>query len=515
MKKSYFMLGAILVFFLVTRLYKIGEIPTSVYWDEASIGYNAYSILQTGHDEWGDFWPLHFRAFSEFKLPVYIYSVVVSEWVFGLNALAIRLPAVIFSLLSIIFTYLLARKITGKEHIGLVGAFSLSVSPWLFIFSRTGYEATAGLAFYLLGLYLYLQSKTNRIFLFLMTVSFILSIYSYNGYRILVPVTAAFLAIDLLKQYGKSLPKVLPILIISSLLFLISLFPIWRLLNESNGANRYQAIALYSSGGTQIDLVIAFMKNYLLHFSPQFLFVSGDSNLRSHVPGLGQLFWLDLPFIVLGSVTVFKNRSTKYILPVFVLLISPLVAALTKESPHALRVLTAAPFWAILSGFGWGFLAEKTKFKKVLTVVTVVAFLILFSYYYRGFLVNYNIQSSSSWQYVYSRVFLDYTEQFPKFDKVIVTDYEAQPYIFGLYYLKHDPNRFASEAKYNPPDRWGVSTVESFGNFVFRPVKWEELPEGKLLVFASPSEKTDNIKEKAIIRNLDNSIAFYVYEYQK
>ena len=70
-----FVLILICLLFLVTRLYKISEIPLSVYWDEASIGYNAYSVLQTGRDEWGEFMPLHFRAFGEFKLPVYVYSV--------------------------------------------------------------------------------------------------------------------------------------------------------------------------------------------------------------------------------------------------------------------------------------------------------------------------------------------------------------------------------------------------------------------------------------------------------
>jgi hypothetical protein len=66
----------IIILFFVSRLYRISNIPPSVYWDEASIGYNAYSVSVDGKDEWGSFLPLHFRAFGEFKLPVYIYSVV-------------------------------------------------------------------------------------------------------------------------------------------------------------------------------------------------------------------------------------------------------------------------------------------------------------------------------------------------------------------------------------------------------------------------------------------------------
>src|SRR3989338_266026 len=108
----------ILVLFLVTRLYKISEIPVSVYWDEASIGYNAYSIAQTGKDEWGEFLPIHFRAFGEFKLPVYIYAVVPFVKLFGLNAFSVRMPAVLFSLGVVILTFFLARKISGDRTIG-------------------------------------------------------------------------------------------------------------------------------------------------------------------------------------------------------------------------------------------------------------------------------------------------------------------------------------------------------------------------------------------------------------
>jgi len=35
------------------RLYKIDSNPPALNWDEVSHGYNAFSILRTGADEWG------------------------------------------------------------------------------------------------------------------------------------------------------------------------------------------------------------------------------------------------------------------------------------------------------------------------------------------------------------------------------------------------------------------------------------------------------------------------------
>src|SRR3989344_4388137 len=133
-----FLLTLICILFLFTRLYKISEIPASVYWDEASIGYNAYSILKTGKDEWGDFFPLHFRAFGEFKLPVFIYSTLLFIKIFGLNEFSIRFTSVLFSLGAVILTYLIAKKIYNNLAVALFASLFVSISPWFFVFSRTG-----------------------------------------------------------------------------------------------------------------------------------------------------------------------------------------------------------------------------------------------------------------------------------------------------------------------------------------------------------------------------------------
>ena len=135
-------LAALIVFYLITRLYQIGQLPQTVYWDEASIGYNAFSVTVDGKDEWGDFLPLHFRAFGEFKLPVYIYSVVPFVATLGLNAEAVRLPAVIFGLFTLIGCYLIGRKLFNNQ-VGLLTILFLIISPWFLLFSRVGYEVSA------------------------------------------------------------------------------------------------------------------------------------------------------------------------------------------------------------------------------------------------------------------------------------------------------------------------------------------------------------------------------------
>ena len=442
----------VLTLFLASRIYKIAEIPASVYWDEASIGYNAYSIATDLKDEWGETLPLHFRAFGEFKLPVYIYSVAVFVRAIGLNANAVRLPSVLYSLGTMVFVYLLTKKITKKTEIAILASFIITLSPWFFIFSRTGYEATAALFFFLAGTFLFLLEK-KKYYLPFSIFSFILSFYSYNSFRILIPIWLTILFIYKFHEV-KKIKQALPVLILSGLIFLISLIPVYRLYKYDAGSTRLTQV--------QISNEIDFFKNYVANFSSQFLFFQGDINPRSQIPGHGQLYLFELPLILLGILAIFKSKKKLYFLPLAALLIAPIPVALTKESPHALRAILAAPSFAVISAMGVLFLQE--NFKKIGTfVLLAVVGLYLFSFklYLTSFISDYNQNTSSAWQYQYKEIFSRQTEG-------VVTDEYAQPYIFALYYLKYPPEKFRQEVVLNPVDQWGFSKVASFNGFEFK-----------------------------------------------
>ena len=448
MKKNIFLI-LILLFFLVTRLYKIASIPSSVYWDEASIGYNAYSVLKTGRDEWGEFLPLHFRAFGEFKLPVYIYSVLIVELVFGLTQFAVRFPAVIYGLFSVLGLYLLTNKITKNKTVALLSSFLFSLSPWFFIFSRTGYEAVAGLVFFIFAIYFLLLSFEKNRNLIISIFLFISAIYSYNSFRILTPI---FLIPGLIVFGFKTRRQGVLVLLISVGLFILSLLPIYKLYSQDSGLNRLQTVKATQS----------VIKNYLTHLSFDFLFIKGDSNPRSQIPQSPELFLIDLPFIVLGLFYIFKKRSLKYYAILATLLVSFIPAEITKESPHALRSILAAPIFAVITSLGvFSFISFFKKYSKYLLAAIVSLYLIYFGSYFYKFITKYNLLTSTDWQYQYKLIFANQKEG-------LVTDKYAQPYIFALFYLKYPPERFRETVKYNSVDKWGFSLVSSFDDFQFK-----------------------------------------------
>ncbi len=435
-----FVLILICLLFLVTRLYRIDSIPASLYWDEASIGYNAYSVLTTGKDEWGETLPLHFRAFGEFKLPVYIYSVVVSEFIFGVNVFAVRFPSVVFGLLLIIGLYFLTLELTKKKSVALLGSFLFSITPWFFIFSRTGYEAVSGLAFFIWGTYFLFRSINEKKYLLLSTLLFIVSAYSYNSFRILIPIV---LGLGLLYSFYK---KHFTVVLLSGLMLIISAVPLYKLYKQDSGLSRLQAVG--SS---------AVVSNYFKNFSPSYLFISGDTNPRSQVPNKSQLYVIDSIFLVLGIIFIVRSKDPKLYFLLSLLLLAPIPAAITKENPHALRSILMSPILSIISALGIFYFVKVNKY---LVYVVVGVYLVFFVNYYYGFIDNYNQLSKSAWQY-------EYKEIFTKQKEGCISDEFAQPYIFGLYYNKVNPNYFISTRVLNPVNDWGFSTVAGFGNYTF------------------------------------------------
>ena len=83
-------LGALVV---VRSLAGLSGSPPGLYVDEASIGYNAWTIAHFGVDEHGIHFPLFFEAFGEYKNPIYVYAVAALVRFLPLTVAVERFPA--------------------------------------------------------------------------------------------------------------------------------------------------------------------------------------------------------------------------------------------------------------------------------------------------------------------------------------------------------------------------------------------------------------------------------------
>src|SRR5258707_180293 len=140
MKSKILFLFCIVILAAVLRLWQLGGVPASIDWDEAALGYNGYSILLTGHDEYGSFLPIVLRSFGDYKPALYAYFTIPFIKLFDLNASAVRMTSAIAGILAVLITYFLVKELFSKglfsnlkdsaSSLALLSALLLAISPW-------------------------------------------------------------------------------------------------------------------------------------------------------------------------------------------------------------------------------------------------------------------------------------------------------------------------------------------------------------------------------------------------
>ena len=138
-------LALIIILALFLRLYSLHSLPPALFSDEVDIANQVRTFRQSQSDYYGNRFPIHFHSFSDWRTPLAIYSSVFISYFTSDPVLIVRLPSVFFSLLSIIFFYLITDS--------LLAAFLLALSPWSLHFGRTGFEVSGMLFTILAGLF--------------------------------------------------------------------------------------------------------------------------------------------------------------------------------------------------------------------------------------------------------------------------------------------------------------------------------------------------------------------------
>ncbi len=513
----------ILILASILRLVALDRFPAGLNSDEAAIGYNAYSLLQTGKDEHSVSWPLVFRSFDDYKPPVYFYLVLPFVKFFGLNIWSVRLPSALLGVASVYLLYLIISKLQSqKNNLALISALVLATSPWHLQFSRGGWEVNASLFFILLGIYGFLKGLEVPNYLFLFVSSLAISLYTYHSARIISPLLALSLIVIYWRPFFKLTTKHLTQVIIALVLGVTISLPLVAQMLSKEGQSRFTGVSVFSDSGPlwqalearrehpeglyvrlihnqYLSYSLRFVKNYLSHFSPRFLFLTGDEIARSKVPEVGQSLLLLVPFLALGLLNLLKLdfKWKKFIL--FWFLIAPIAASLTFQSPHALRAQNMVIPLSIITALGICSFVEylkKIKIKSILVLgIATLTFLLSYNFviYLHQYYVHYPKELPFAWQYGFDQI-AEYTkENYNKYDKFIITDRYDQPYILMAFFLKYPPAKLQSQMNMTPRDKFGFSTLRSFDKFEFRAPNFEKdklIP--KTLIIASADDPVDD-----------------------
>ncbi|MCL4530429.1 MAG: glycosyltransferase family 39 protein, partial [Chloroflexi bacterium] len=221
------------------RFYQLGTVPVSPDWDEVALGYNAYSILKTGKDEYGKFLPLELRSYDDYKPPLYAYLTIPSIAAFGLHVRAVRLPSAVAGVLAVAGVYVLVSKLFTEEEtagkkrrrfistsaLGLLSSFLLAISPWHLQFSRIAFEANVGITLNIWAAAAFLYGLTSLPLMGASAFLFGVSLYAYHSERIFSPLLVLALVILWRKELFRDWRKMIAGIVIG-LLVALPLLPV-------------------------------------------------------------------------------------------------------------------------------------------------------------------------------------------------------------------------------------------------------------------------------------------------
>lgn len=539
------------IFFLIIfigaflRLYNLSSVPPSASLDEASIGYNAYSILNTGADEFGTRFPILLRAYDDWRPALYVYLVVPFVKLLGLSVFAVRLPSVILSILTVITTYFIAKEMflnfkkfsvfNFQFSIGEIVALLLAISPWHIYLSRLGHEANAGFAFFIFGLYFFIK---NRIYI--AAVFTALSFISYQSEKVFIPVMMLVIVLIYRKTFFRQKKK----LLIAGFIFLLIVLPFIKETLSPNALIRFKATNVFAAQGERFEKQAIlnakaiednnilgrivynrrilssqiFIENYISHFNPTWLFTN-PSDDKHKVPGLGILYYWEAPLILLGIIFLARSRIDSKLKMLIILwtLAAPLPAALTTDAPHVMRIYQMLPIPQIFAGFGlykiMTTLVNKNIFyNRMISLISIVIFLLSIFYLYKQYFVVFPNTQSNSFQYALSNIIPFVLEKEKNYNKIIFSNQENlyQSYMFFLFYSKYDPIFYQKEGG---TKSGGYAETHKFGKYEFRPIKLKEekganslyvgnendFPEGTVVV-----NEFSNMDGKNVIKIVNN-----------
>ena len=490
---------------LIIRVWGLEVSPTSINWDEASIGYNAYSILTTGKDEYGTYLPLSLRSFNDYKPALYAYLSIPFIKLMGLSQTSVRMVSVVAGTLSLIPLLLFINILLKKKWWSFLIWMFYCLDPLRLHFSRVSLETNLSMSFFSFGAWYLLKDKLANGYtasknMILATILLALSAYSYHSARLAAPLLMLFVLIDpfkyLLNKNKIDWKFLLNLKYI--LLFLILILPIFNdfgsqkiltRFTQENIFNKFYPFTPRNMYKYDLNTFLRVNPLYYLtgiiaghtaaYFSPanySINFYHWIKNSVMYVPEFNMLgFWNSI-LLVPGIYILLKNfRNTNYRLVFYWVAAALMPSAITWNWFHTLRSANLIPAVEIISILPIIYLIKLNYSKKRLTVM--FGLLVLFGwqsiFVINNELVYANYENQGEYQ---PGGFKEGTpiisSLIDKYQKIIIDTPHAQGYIFFLFYQMMDPEIIQSIAKNRTYGMDNGNSEIKFGKYEFRKIDW-------------------------------------------
>lgn len=467
MKRTQIFLILILFFGAIFRLWGLGKIPEGFHADEAAFGYNAYSLLKTGKDEYGKPMPLILRSFDDYKGAVYSYLTVPFVASFGLNEFSVRLPTSIAGTLIVLVSAVMTFALTQNILLSLVTATIVSFAPSSLLLSRVQSDPLVAVLFMLVGWYCiekYVDSK-KHIWAVCGLGFWIMSCFTYASPRILLLGFVPLLFWYYLPKLDKKMKLVLAAIFVSILLATIYLM-------FGSSGSRFGQVNIFSSQDVMLSLneqiredgvagstivstrmyhnkIVDYgryiIHNYATYFGFDFLFFQAYQPEREKIPNTGFMYFIDLPFLLIGlyQIIKLKKRWGYFILGWF--FFTPLtLAVFGQETPNIHRYYFSILPGSMVVAFGIiqciKFTHKNIRLFVILGIIVMYGLNILF--FTHELFVHQPLHAPYYRGFAYKEMVRSLPNIYQNYDKIVITKTNSSPYIYLLFYMGYNPKRY-------------------------------------------------------------------------
>lgn len=501
--------GEVFLFFIFmigsfVRLFAIGRFPNALNVDEASSGYDAFSLMKWGVDRAGNSYPVYLYAWGSGQSVLYSYLMIPVIAVTGLTEYGIRLPMAITGAISLYVFYYLIKNIFDNKKYGIIATAFFAICPWHIMKSRWGMECNIFPDLILLAsLLLVLGLKKEKTGLQVLAfVVLAISSYSYGTSYLFLPVfvlgTLGYLIykkeltikksiIYLLVMFVLCIPIIVYIFINT---FGLEQITIGKVTIPKLLVNRYDEVSTVFSGNIFENCV-----NNLLE-TLRILILQNDKLEWNAIPQYGLFYLISIVFFIIGlraCVKKYKKNNFNQIMNIW--MISAIVlCAFCVANINRINIIMIPCVYYIVVGL-FEFL---TKYKQ-LTVCIAVIYMVLFI----EFMYSYVNKDYNKYYTFTSGVedVVDYCKSLDV-DNIYCKYSFKEPFMYFMFYGQEDVREYLDTVEYFEEGRT-FDNVRSFGKYKF--YLPEEIEKNSVIIVPKNTEieYNDESAQKVTINQFD------------
>lgn len=502
--KEEIILFFILILGSLIRIIAIGKYPNALNADEASSGYEAWSILKSGIDRSGNSFPVVLYAWGSGQNALYSYLLIPVICLTGLCEFGLRLPMAIIGIISLYVFYYLLKNIFNDKKIALVGVAFLAICPWHIMKSRWALESNIFPDLILISLMLLVLGIKNKK-KWMQTLSFVIlgiSSYAYGTAYLFLPVFVFGVLLYLwrkkeisIKRAGiylaivfvVSIPIILYVIINTFNLSQLSIGPVTIPLMKENRSKEVSTVFSENIYENCITNLLDSLKIIL---------IQSDGLEWNSISDYGLFYGFSTIFLIYGIYISFrKYKKNEFNIIMQIWSASAIIlCAFCIPNINRINIIMFPCIYYIAIGLYEIF----SKYKIMISCIIAIYVGVFICFMQDYFQKDYNEYST------FTSGIKEVSEYCEKSDLENVYCYYSfkEPFIYFLFYSEYDVNNYLNTVEFF--DEAGVfDNVKSFGKYKF--YLPEYVPDDSIIVVPKGSSLNyeNNIKNKITINQFD------------